>query len=187
MTHRTLGGPWESLHWAVENAQAALLAVVFLSFLFCDLFLRLRAGAVIEISTSSKEAALILLPNGASRANLQRLKKFRDYALKHAQRWYEFVNRDLEHIVESGDLYLVTGTDKSSLWSVVAIENHSEDRKISLKLKASVRSPKFLKLVERSLEARMRSKVLEFQKTKLSSALRELCALRRSTVLPAAL
>ncbi|KAJ7744015.1 hypothetical protein DFH07DRAFT_943074 [Mycena maculata] len=28
-------GTSESLHWAVENAQAALLAVVFLSFLFC--------------------------------------------------------------------------------------------------------------------------------------------------------
>jgi hypothetical protein len=65
------------------------------------------------------------------------LKKFRDYAIKHAQRWYAFVNGDLERMVENGDLYLVTGTDKSTSWSVAAVENHSEDCRISLKLKAA--------------------------------------------------
>ncbi|KAJ7807908.1 hypothetical protein B0H14DRAFT_2525517 [Mycena olivaceomarginata] len=102
-----------------------------------NVFLPLGAGAVVEISTSSKEAAVLLLPNGASRADVRRLKKFRDYALKHAQHWYAFVNGDLERMVESGDLYLVTGTDKSSSWSLAAIAAHSEDFKISLKLKAA--------------------------------------------------
>ncbi|KAJ7715884.1 hypothetical protein B0H16DRAFT_1251033, partial [Mycena metata] len=90
------------------------------------------AGAVVEISTSSKETAVLLLPDGASRTDLRRKKKFRDYALKHAQRWYAFVNGDLERMVNNGDLYLVTGTDKSSSWSVAAVENHSEDCKVSL-------------------------------------------------------
>ncbi|KAJ7679997.1 hypothetical protein B0H14DRAFT_2192421, partial [Mycena olivaceomarginata] len=89
------------------------------------------AGAVVEISTSSKETAVLLLPDGASRTDLRR-KKFRDYALKNAQRWYAFVNGDLERMVNNGDLYLVTGTDKSSSWSVAAFENHSEDCKVSL-------------------------------------------------------
>jgi hypothetical protein len=100
-------------------------------------FLPLGAGAIVEISTSSKEAAVLLLPDGASRADLRRLKNFRDYAIKHAQRWYAFVNGDLERMVENGDLYLVTGTDKSTSWSVAAVENHSEDCRISLKLKAA--------------------------------------------------
>ncbi|KAJ6572039.1 hypothetical protein B0H19DRAFT_1132321 [Mycena capillaripes] len=102
-----------------------------------NVFLPLGAGATVEISTSSKEAAVLLLPDGASRTDLRRKKKFRDYALKHAHRWYAFINGDLERMVDSGDLYLVTGTDKSFSWSVAAVENHSEDYKILLKLKAA--------------------------------------------------
>jgi hypothetical protein len=100
-------------------------------------FLPLGAGAVVEISTSSKEAAVLLLPDGASRVNLRPLKEFRDYAIKHAQRWYEFVNGNLRRMVENGDLYLVTGMDKTSSWSIAAAENQSEDGRISLTLKAA--------------------------------------------------
>jgi hypothetical protein len=91
----------------------------------------------VEISTSSKEAAVLLLPDGASRTDLRRKRKFRDYALKHARAWYAFVNGDLERMADNGDLYLVTGTDKSLSWSMAAVENHSEDCKISMKLKAA--------------------------------------------------
>ncbi|KAJ7818929.1 hypothetical protein B0H13DRAFT_1921978 [Mycena leptocephala] len=76
-------------------------------------------------------------PRGASRADLRPKNIFRDYALQHAQRWYAFVNGDLHRMVGNGDLYLVTGTDKSSSWSVAAVEHHSEDFNISLKLKAT--------------------------------------------------
>ncbi|KAJ7469879.1 hypothetical protein B0H11DRAFT_1684476, partial [Mycena galericulata] len=85
-----------------------------------------------DISMASKEAAVLLLPDGASRTDLRRLKRFRDYAMKHAQRWYEFVNGDLERMVESGDLYLVTGVDKTSSWSLAALENRSDSCAISL-------------------------------------------------------
>ncbi|KAF7354054.1 Cell division control protein [Mycena venus] len=102
-----------------------------------NVFLPFGAGAVVEISTSSKETAVLLLPDGASRTDLRPKNIFRDYALKHAQRWYAFVNGRLHRMVGNGDLYLVTGTDKSSSWSVAALENHSEGCKISLKLKAS--------------------------------------------------
>jgi hypothetical protein len=65
------------------------------------------------------------------------LQVFRDYALKNAQRWYVFVNGTLGRMVESGELYLVTGVDKSSSWSVAALENNSEGRGLSLTLKAA--------------------------------------------------
>ncbi|KAJ7438710.1 hypothetical protein B0H11DRAFT_576363 [Mycena galericulata] len=102
-----------------------------------NVFVPMGVGAVVEISTASSEAAFLLLPDGASRTDLRRLKRFRDYAMKHAKRWYEFVNGDLERMVESGDLYLVTGVDKTASWSLAAIENRSEGCGISLKLKAS--------------------------------------------------
>ncbi|KAJ7277531.1 hypothetical protein C8J57DRAFT_1060921 [Mycena rebaudengoi] len=93
--------------------------------------------AVVEISTTSKEVAVLLLPDGASRFDLRRLQDFRDYALKHAQHWYAFVNGQLGRMVQRNALYLVTGVDKCSTWSVAAMENQSEDCRVSLKLKAA--------------------------------------------------
>ena len=88
----------------------------------------------VELTTSSKETAMLCLPDGASRVDLIHLHKFRDYALKHAQGWYKFVNKDLERIVDNGELYLITGTDKSMSWSVAAIQSQSET---SVKLKVT--------------------------------------------------
>ncbi|KAJ7186014.1 hypothetical protein C8R46DRAFT_982798, partial [Mycena filopes] len=100
-------------------------------------FLPLGAGAVVQISGVLKQAAVLLLPDGASRWDIRRVKRFRDYALKHAQSWYKFVNGSLERMVESGDLYLVTGIDKSTSWSLAALENKSRHNLISMKLKAA--------------------------------------------------
>ncbi|KAJ7255972.1 hypothetical protein C8J57DRAFT_1186187 [Mycena rebaudengoi] len=102
-----------------------------------NVFLPAGAGAVIEVSTNSKETAILLLPDGASRWDLRAMQVFRDYALKHAPNWYEFVNGDLGRMVGSGDLYLVTGVTKSTSWSVAALENQSGDGQVSLKLKAA--------------------------------------------------
>ncbi|KAJ7661321.1 hypothetical protein DFH06DRAFT_988381 [Mycena polygramma] len=102
-----------------------------------NVFSPLGVGAVVEISTTSKMAAVLILPDGGSRTNLRRLQVFRDYALKHAHAWYAFVNGHLGRMVGSGELYLVTGVDKSSSWSVAAIENVAEGCELSLKLKAA--------------------------------------------------
>lgn len=92
---------------------------------------------MVEISASSRETAVLILQDGASRVDLRGLQTFRDYALKHAQSWYAFVNGRLGWMVATGDLYLITGVDKSSKWSVAAWENRSEDLSLSLKLKAA--------------------------------------------------
>ncbi|KAJ7618636.1 hypothetical protein FB45DRAFT_1033828 [Roridomyces roridus] len=102
-----------------------------------NVFLPVTAGAVIEITASSQEAAVLFLPDGASRTDVRPLQQLRDYALEHARRWYEFVNGPLQRMVDSNDLYLVTGVDKCTSWSVAAIENHSQDGQISLRLKAA--------------------------------------------------
>ncbi|KAJ7777238.1 hypothetical protein B0H16DRAFT_1301967 [Mycena metata] len=101
-----------------------------------NVFVPLGAGAVVEVSTSSKQTALLLLPDGASRWDLRQQRVFRDYALKHAPNWYSFVNGDLGRMVGNGDLYLVTGVTKSTTWSVAAVENHSGEGKVALRLKA---------------------------------------------------
>ncbi|KAJ7096076.1 hypothetical protein C8R44DRAFT_748934 [Mycena epipterygia] len=122
----------------VENNVQVIITVPF--GLGTDLlpprFLPVGAGAVVEISTSSKRTAVLLLPDGASRTNLRFPDKFRDHALKHAQAWYDFLS-SLGHMVENGELYLVTGVDKSASWSVAAVENYAEDCNVSLKLKTA--------------------------------------------------
>ncbi|KAJ7715136.1 hypothetical protein B0H16DRAFT_1616974 [Mycena metata] len=102
-----------------------------------NVFLPVGAGAVVEVSTNSKQTGLLLLPDGASKWDLRPQQVFRDYALKHAQNWYSFVNGDLHRMVASGDLYLITGVTKSTSWSVAAVENESSEGKVSLKLKAT--------------------------------------------------
>ncbi|KAJ7735613.1 hypothetical protein DFH07DRAFT_753755, partial [Mycena maculata] len=84
--------------------------------------LDIEAGleANVQVSTKSKETGLLLLPDGASRRDLRSLQNFRDYALKHTQSWYAFVNGDLGRMIANGDLYLVTGVTKSTSWSVAA-------------------------------------------------------------------
>ncbi|KAJ7154580.1 hypothetical protein C8R46DRAFT_1227418 [Mycena filopes] len=93
-------------------------------------------GAVIEVTTVSKQAAVLLLPDGASRLDLRFLNKFRQVALKHAKNWYAFVI-GLGSMLENDELYLVTGVDKSASWAVAAAESRSEDYNINLKLRAA--------------------------------------------------
>ncbi|KAJ6568301.1 hypothetical protein DFH09DRAFT_918123 [Mycena vulgaris] len=102
-----------------------------------NVFVPAGAGAVVEVSTKSKETAILLLPDGASRWDLRPMQIFKDYALKHGQSWYEFVNGVLGRMIGDGDLYLVTGVTKSSSWSVASLENQSGDGNVSLKLKAA--------------------------------------------------
>jgi hypothetical protein len=100
-------------------------------------FLPVGAGAEVEVSTDSKRAAVLVLPDGASSWDLRNLQSFKDYAEKHTQTWYKFVNGKLGRRIVNGDLYLVTGVTKSSSWSVAVAEQSSGDSRISLKLKAS--------------------------------------------------
>ncbi|KAJ7173503.1 hypothetical protein C8R46DRAFT_1031810 [Mycena filopes] len=53
------------------------------------------------------------------------------------QNWYAFVNGDLGRMVGNGELYLVTGVTKATSWSVAAIEDHSGEGKVALRLKAA--------------------------------------------------
>ncbi|KAJ7033194.1 G-protein alpha subunit-domain-containing protein [Mycena alexandri] len=95
-------------------------------------------GAGFSISTSSREAAVLLLPDGGASMDLRRKQLFRDYALKHADNWYRFLNRDLGRMVENGSIYLITGVDKAASWGVACFSQDTSDGDVSLELKASM-------------------------------------------------
>ncbi|KAJ6481572.1 hypothetical protein C8R47DRAFT_591714 [Mycena vitilis] len=102
-----------------------------------NIFLPVGAGARVEILTHSKEAAILLLPDGGSRCEARPKDRFRSYALQHAQSWYTFVNATLHRMIDSGDLYFITGCDKSSSWSLAVAQNRSEETEMSLRLSAT--------------------------------------------------
>ncbi|KAF7373271.1 Cell division control protein [Mycena sanguinolenta] len=94
------------------------------------------AGSVVSISSSAERTATLLLQEGGSRIDLLPLKKFREQAEKHGEDWYAFVRENVNYELDNGDLYLITGVDKSTLWNVSAAEKRTGNDHISLKLRA---------------------------------------------------
>ncbi|KAJ3514685.1 hypothetical protein NLJ89_g2230 [Agrocybe chaxingu] len=75
----------------------------------------------VSFSTSAREGAVLLLPEGASREDLVDTEKLYPYLKRHASDWYQFLNHysdipPLQPIV-NGSLFVVTGSDKTKVWA----------------------------------------------------------------------
>ncbi|THU94904.1 hypothetical protein K435DRAFT_667411, partial [Dendrothele bispora CBS 962.96] len=74
-----------------------------------------EGGGGIEFKFEVNRGALLLLPNGATRVDVETIIPFRQYAYQNCEKWYRFAeNRGIE--VENGSLYFVTGFDKTNSW-----------------------------------------------------------------------
>ncbi|KAJ6595248.1 hypothetical protein DFH09DRAFT_1136493 [Mycena vulgaris] len=102
-----------------------------------NIFAPAGLGATVEVSTSSKTAGILILPDGASRCDVRLRRRFEEYALKHAQRWYSFVNGQVGLGIDTGALYLVTGCDKTTSWNIAAFQDRTDSGRITMKLTAS--------------------------------------------------
>lgn len=98
---------------------------------FAHSLLLVNAGAGLEIVWNSSEGGVVHLPNGASHIRAPPAL-FRDYVIRHAQSWYDFVNDNLCRGVPPGSLYLVTACDKSDSWMVSAFSEAASGRSVSL-------------------------------------------------------
>ncbi|THU77399.1 hypothetical protein K435DRAFT_95149 [Dendrothele bispora CBS 962.96] len=91
----------------------------------------------IELKFEENRGALLLLPNGATRVDVETIIPFRQYAYQHCEEWYRFAeNRGIE--VENGSLYFVTGFDKTNSWENAAFSNPTRDASVSLRLASGV-------------------------------------------------
>ncbi|KAJ6472616.1 hypothetical protein C8R45DRAFT_789320, partial [Mycena sanguinolenta] len=63
------------------------------------------------------QGAVVALPHGAllKRLNVKAVHTVRDYARKHAQSWYRYMNG-----AENGSLYLITGWEKAKSWGMAS-------------------------------------------------------------------
>ena len=105
---------------------------------FCPRLLHVPAGvnAGYCLSSSSSEGAILTLPEGAASLDLYNIAGFRQYAMKNAIAWYQFVNIALGREASNGSLYLVSGCDKSTTWGVASISCASGTDALSLKFAA---------------------------------------------------
>ena len=66
-----------------------------------------------EFTLSSKEGALLILPEGAERYSLKNQRPFLEEAIQHVVDWYDFAEQRLGRIISHDSLYLITGFYKA--------------------------------------------------------------------------
>jgi hypothetical protein len=98
-----------------------------------------RVGSGFHFESSSTEGAVLVLPEGALRADLTAMAKvkFKDEADNHAFSWRNFAKGGSTNQSGPTSLYLITGVDKTTSWGIASYSNASSDRGMSLKFKTA--------------------------------------------------
>ncbi|KAG8216775.1 hypothetical protein J3R82DRAFT_7019 [Butyriboletus roseoflavus] len=89
-----------------------------------------------EFTLSSREGAVLILPEGAERYYLQNERLFLDEAIQHALDWYAFAEQRLGRIISHDSLYLITGFCKARSWSLAAYQQAAGTGEASAQFKA---------------------------------------------------
>ncbi|KAF8176686.1 hypothetical protein K438DRAFT_73229 [Mycena galopus ATCC 62051] len=82
-------------------------------------------GGEFLFSCRGSNGALLALPHGAYLEKLESLKPVRQYAEKHAESWYKYVNGPRGRELVNGNLYLVTGCEKAQSWGMASFHDLS--------------------------------------------------------------
>ncbi|KAJ7198882.1 hypothetical protein C8J57DRAFT_1416639 [Mycena rebaudengoi] len=94
-------------------------------------FCPMTVGGSITYEVQSKECAILVLPEGASRERLLAVRAFRAYVEKHGPQWYTFAQ---DRVPPQGSLFVVTGCDKATSWAIATVSMASGCISTSLKL-----------------------------------------------------
>jgi hypothetical protein len=96
-------------------------------------------GSGFHFESSSTEGAVLVLPEGALRADLTAMAKvkFRDEADNHAFSWRNFAKGGSTNQSGPTSLYLITGVDKTTSWGIASYSNASSNKNMSLKFKTA--------------------------------------------------
>lgn len=76
---------------------------------------------------SSNEGALLVLPEGADRHDVQDLRPFFEQASRHAATWYRFAEETLGRIISHDSIYVITGLHKAQSWGLATYQNEQGD------------------------------------------------------------
>ncbi|KAJ7667544.1 hypothetical protein DFH06DRAFT_221037 [Mycena polygramma] len=87
-------------------------------------------GGSITFTIQSKEAAILVLPAGASRENLLPIEFFRAHIRNQSDQWYDFAQ---DRLPSTESLFVVTGCDKTNSWGIATGTTSSGTLGFSLK------------------------------------------------------
>ncbi|KAJ7707377.1 hypothetical protein B0H17DRAFT_1000461 [Mycena rosella] len=80
-------------------------------------------GSEFRFNCKGPTGALLSLPHGAQLEKLENVEHARRYAAKNAESWYRYVNGTRGRRLVNGDLYLITGCEKSQSGGMASFEN----------------------------------------------------------------
>ena len=72
------------------------------------------------------------MPVGSNSEDVGNQGRFRKYASFHAENWYRYVNITRERDAKNGDVRLVIGYDKTSLWGIATFSDSTEEDSVLL-------------------------------------------------------
>ncbi|KAJ7193973.1 hypothetical protein GGX14DRAFT_527663 [Mycena pura] len=78
-------------------------------------FSPVTVGSSVTFRLQSKAAAILVLPDGASREKLLPVETFRAYVRKYSRQWYTYAR---DYLPPTGSLFVVTGCDKTTSWGI---------------------------------------------------------------------
>ncbi|KAJ7614208.1 hypothetical protein DFH06DRAFT_135646 [Mycena polygramma] len=93
-------------------------------------FVPITVGTNVTLEFRSKEVAVLILPEGASRQDLLPVKSFRAHVRKFSDQWNQFARARLP---PGESLFVVTGCDKTTSWGIATVSAASGTVGVSLK------------------------------------------------------
>jgi hypothetical protein len=81
-------------------------------------FLHSRSSAHQTFESTSGEAAILTMPDGASTQNLLATLQIHQCISENAQNWYEYARNERSRAVNNGDIRVVIGIDKVKSWGI---------------------------------------------------------------------
>ncbi|KAE9401060.1 hypothetical protein BT96DRAFT_992419 [Gymnopus androsaceus JB14] len=93
-----------------------------------------RAGQsrTYDFMSMNSEGAILMLPDGSTRVDLENKKIFRQCANRNAYRWFTYVENTRGRDSHGLSLYVVTGSDRSSSFGVASFYN-PQDQELNLR------------------------------------------------------
>src|SRR6266545_3228074 len=75
---------------------------------------------------SAREAAILIMPDGAVTYNLLNHQPVREYFAKNVDSWYNYASRSRGRTVKNGDIRVVIGYDKVPFWGIATVSSDFE-------------------------------------------------------------
>jgi len=76
--------------------------------------------------TSAREAAILIMPDGAVTHNVLNDQSVQEYFARNAESWYNYAIVARERTVRNGDIRVVIGCDKVTSWGIATLSSNIE-------------------------------------------------------------